>query len=116
LVAVVVAVSLLGGCTGYRRVSLSATPPTRSSVVGQVAVGDTLRIVTSSGIRQDMRVKAIEGDALVGERGERVAFGDIVFVERRGIDVGKSLLYGVAMVGVFYLGLAMLFVMSGTAP
>jgi hypothetical protein len=116
LVATAVVLSLLVSCTGYKRVSLGATPPSRSMVVGQVAVGDTLRIVTSSGTRQDIRVKAVEGDALVGERGERVAFADIVFVERRGINVGKTALLVVGAFGVGLLAFGMIFVVSGTAP
>jgi hypothetical protein len=115
-VALTVVLSLLVGCTGYKRVSLVATPPDRSMIVGQVAVGDTLRVVTSGGTQQEIRVKAIEGDALVGERGERLAFTDIVFVERRGINVGKTVGLGVGIFGACMLAFGMVFVVSGTAP
>jgi len=112
-VTIAVVLSLPVSCTGYKRVSLGATPPTGSMVVGQVAVGDTLRIVTSGGTRQDIRVKTIEGDALVGERGERVVFGDIVFVERRSVSVGKTMLLGVGIFGVCMLALGVALAVSG---
>jgi hypothetical protein len=113
LVVLTVALSSLGGCTGYKRVSLDTTTPDRSNVVGQVVVGDTLRVVTSGGTRQDIRVKAIEGDALVGERGERVVFGDIVFVERRSFSVGKTMLLGIGIFGGCMLALGVALAVSG---
>jgi hypothetical protein len=114
LVAIVVAISLPAGCTGYKRVSLGARPPARHTIVDHVAVGDTLRVETTDGIQHDVRVKAIEEDALVGERGERLAFADIAFVERRSLSVGKTVLVGLGTFGILVLAYAV--ALAASAP
>jgi hypothetical protein len=113
LVAIIVAISLPGGCTGYKRVSLTARPPSSGVIVAQVAVGDTLRVETTDGVQHEVRVEAIDDDALVGALGERLAFADIAFIERKSLNVGKTVFVVLGTFGICMLAFAVALAASG---
>ena len=91
LMALVVLASMLGGCTGYKRIALGAAPPPHSVVAARMQVGQTVRVELRDASLQTLTIAAIEQDALVGAKGERIAYADMISAERKGVDVSKSL-------------------------
>ena len=91
LMALVVLASMLGGCTGYKRIALGAAPPPHSVVADRMQVGQTVRLELRDASLQTVTIAAIERDALVGDKGERIAYAEIISAERKGVDVSKSL-------------------------
>jgi len=101
-VAVVLVASMVSGCTGYKAVNIGAVPPTRPAVAQNVKIGQSLRVDLRDGSRQQIKVAAINHDALVGENGQRIAYGDIVAVERHGVRVGRTVLVGLGVYALLY--------------
>jgi len=91
LIALVVLASMFGGCTGYKRIALGAAPPSPSVVAARMKVGQTVRIELRDATVTQITIDAIEEDALVGEKGERIAYADIVSAERKGVDLSNTL-------------------------
>jgi hypothetical protein len=100
-------VALAASCAAYKRVpvALPVAPPAATDV-RHVRVGDKVRIELADGRRAEFRVTTIEPDALAGQPArpagtpdgvrdpppERVAYADIVTIEREVLDVPMSLL------------------------
>lgn len=91
LMALVVLASMLGGCTGYKRIALGASPPAHNVVAARMQVGQTVRVELRDATVTQITIAAIEQDALVGNKGERIAYAEIISAERKGVDVSNSL-------------------------
>jgi hypothetical protein len=88
--AVVLAASCVASCAGYKRMTLRATPPAVAAAPVQIEIGDVVRLTLADRRVTAFRVAAIEPDALVGTDGQRVAYADIVVLERRTISKTKT--------------------------
>jgi hypothetical protein len=89
LIALLVIASLAGGCTGFRHAAIGPSRLSHPPVApGRVAAGETVRVELRDGTRRTITIKAIEADALVGERGERIARAQIVGLTRPTSIVG----------------------------
>jgi hypothetical protein len=107
VVAVVLVASLLASCTGYKRVTLPASPPAASDVSLQIKVGDVVRIGFADHQQKEFCVTAVERDGLVGAGGQRAAYADIVMLERRTVDKSRTtvlLLSPLIVLGAFIVG------------
>jgi hypothetical protein len=106
LTAVVLLAALLGGCTGYKKVALGAIPPSGAVLAVQMKAGQHVRVGLRDGASQTMTIKSIEGDVLAGTHGERVPLSDIVTIERRAVDISKTLWLSL---GVYFLAATIVF-------
>ena len=69
----------------------------------EVAVGDSLRVLTKDGERPRFRVEAIHADGLSGE-GIRVKYDEMVFVETLTFSPGKTAAIGSAVILIIFAG------------
>lgn len=82
IVLLAVCITLAAGCMTMRPASeISETGEIRV----EVAVGDTVRVLTKYGERPTFAVTEINADALVGA-GRRIPYADMVFVEKLAVS------------------------------
>lgn len=95
---------VLGGCTRMQEVPLAPTPLQEA-----VKPGEKVRVTLRDGTVRELEVTAVEPEAIVAGE-ERVAAAEIVKLERREVDVGKTAaatVGGLALVGLVILGIAL---------
>lgn len=86
LLPIVLSVFLLNvACTEYRLVQ----PDDGEPAVTNLAVGDTVEVVTADAQKVEFEITAIEKDALVGED-VRVAFSDVRLISVRQLAVSRA--------------------------
>ena len=76
--------------------------------ISELAVGDTVEIVTADTEKLRFKITAIEDDALIGDD-VRVPKADIRIVSVESIDPGRTAAWGVVTIGIIgVIGLAVL--------
>ena len=72
--------------------------------------GDVVKVVTKDGRTFELEIVSVTPEAIVG-KDQRIEFADIMRVEKRGIDAGKTAALGagvlaVGLITLFFVGLA----------
>jgi hypothetical protein len=91
------------GCASFKLVPLATNPTDNAASLAakRVAPGDTVRVVLKNGQQSEFTLRSVEGDALVGQDGQRVAFADVASLERRSISATKTTLLVLSPIIVF---------------
>lgn len=110
LLAILLAASTLGGCTGYRHIAVGPARPAPPVSLDAIRVGQTVYVQLRDAPSRTITVKAIDADALVGTRGERLVRAQIVAIARPTTLGGHlrrlALLYGaVILLQIIVFGL-----------
>ena len=105
--AVLLVVTLLGGCSAHRRMIIPGQPPPRPNAKG-VEPGDAVRVTLQAGTRVSFKVAEVRPDALVSTTGQRTAFDSMTRLEARKFAAGRTaLLVGLVGGGLMLLVLAL---------
>ena len=86
------------GCTSMRTIE----NPDPRAAAAVLAVGDTVQVITKNGGKLRFTIAAIEADALIGTRDERVSIDEIHIVSVKRFDDRKSAVtaYGILALGI----------------
>lgn len=95
---ILIAALMLMSCTSVKTVRPADIP-------SSLKEGDTVKVVTNDGTEREFKIVTVTPEAIVGED-QRIEFADIMRVEKREIDAGKTAALGA---GVLAVGLAALF-------
>ena len=95
------------GCTSFQTTQGQST----EVAISELAVGDTVEIVTADTEKLRFKITAIEDDALIGDD-VRVPKADIRIVSVESIDPDKVAAVGVLTFGIITLA-GLLFVLAG---
>jgi hypothetical protein len=101
LIAIICVTVSLTGCTTLRPVN----PTNDKSIVGSLAPNDSVRVWMRDGRVIDLRLTAVEPDALIGEK-QRLPIQEIQRVERREFSATRTTLLVVGIGVATFLGLA----------
>ena len=96
------------GCTSFRTAEGQSTEVT----VSELAIGDTVEIITADARKLRFTIEAIEDDSLIGDD-IRVPINDIRLVSVERIDPGKTAAAGITtgaivIVALVIVGIAVL--------
>jgi hypothetical protein len=69
-----------------------------SDIASQVTVGDVVRAELANGQRVRLTVRSVAGDALLGEGNTRVAYVDIIRLERESVNGTRTLLLNLPLI------------------
>ena len=106
-VVIVLCISLATGCTTLRPLPTGEPQAIRE----QIRPGDGVIVTTRDGTQQEITVKEVTSEQLVGES-TRVGFSDIISVERREFSTWKTVGLTVGVVAVTLMGLIILLLKS----
>jgi hypothetical protein len=96
--AVLICAIVSTGCATMRPGAISVAPQTRP--FAGLNVGDLVQLQLTNGTRHRFEVKAIEGDAIVSDTGQRYARGEIAQLSRETVNGAKmGSLVGVIVAG-----------------
>ena len=99
-------VALLSACMSLERVDIPRSNPAR--LRERVHPGESVVVRLVSGEEKRFEVKAIEDDAIVGRRGQRVPYDDISTLDVSTRDVEGTLKSGLAVTALVAATLALL--------
>jgi hypothetical protein len=97
-VIVVNLLALTPGCTNFKTVNDQST----AIAISELALGDTVQVVTADARKFRFKIEAIEDDALVG-KDVRVSIEDIRLVSIERVDPVETAVAGVGTVGLVLL-------------
>ena len=106
-VVIVLCMCLATGCTTLRPLPTGEPQVLRE----QVNPGDTVRVTTRDGMKQDITVLETTDEQLIGEKG-RVNLSDITSIEKREFSFLKTGGLTVGVVAVTLIGLIILLMKS----
>ncbi len=91
-VAVTIALgSLVSSCASFTPVTLPTDPGgDAAAIAASVHSGDRVRLLLTDRRVTEFTVAAVEREAFVGQKGERVAFTEIARLERRSVSGTKT--------------------------
>jgi len=84
-ITILMVLATIVGCTSFKTTQGQST----EVVIAELAVGDTVEIVTADAEKQRFTITAIEDDALIG-KDVRVPKADFRIVSVETIDAGKT--------------------------
>ena len=103
-ITILMVLATIVGCTSFKTTQGQST----EVAISELAVGDTVEIVTADAEKQRFTITAIEDDALIG-KDVRVPKADIRIVSVETIDAGKT----AAVTGVsVYIGVGILLLVA----